>query len=322
MTSAETLRTPEKITLMRSLIPFLLERGATPIPVLAAHFGTDADTIRKIIRFFGLAGVPGETATYQHQDLFDIDWDALEDRDEAILVRTVVVQETPRFSAREVTACLAGLQFIRSFPGLADDDEITNLMKKLAASTGVPDLPLEISVPEQRPELALLRQAATERALVTFDYVTRAGERSTRVVLPEHLESVDDDWYVRAWCTDRQDERLFRVDRMTNIALASDSLASSVPLPGAAVSRASHPSWPPQDSDLLISVEVSDERSPVLRRFVPSREDSRWTIALADRSRAWDVATTAPGEVTILEPLSIRNAVHSWAAAALAQYDA
>ena len=321
MNSASTLRTPEKITLMRSLIPFLLERGATPVPALAEHFDTDADTIRKIIRFFGLAGVPGETATYQHQDLFDIDWDALEERDEAILVRTVVVQENPRFSAREVTACLAGLQFIRSVPGLADDDEITALMKKLASSTDVPSVALEVSVPQQRPELAQLRQAALERALVKFLYISRAGESSARLVLPIHLESFDDVWYVRAWCTDRHEERLFRFDRMSDISVTAETLAGETSGIAGEVTRAEASSWPPQSSELLISVQVSDERAAVLRRFEPAREDSNWTIALADRTRAWDVVAAAPGHVVIQEPAAFRDAVSAWASAALDNYE-
>lgn len=320
MYSASTLRTPEKITLMRSLIPYLLERGATPVQDLAEHFDTDADTVRRIIRFFGLAGVPGETATYQHQDLFDIDWDALEERDEAILVRTVVVHENPRFSSREVTACLAGLQFIRSIPGLADDAEITALMKKLASSTDVPSVALEVSAPEQRPELAQLRQAVLEQALVEFQYISRAGESSARLVLPIHLESFDDIWYVRAWCTDRQEERLFRLDRMSDISVTEDSVAGNAAGIANSVTRGAASSWPPQSSELLISVQVSDERSAVLRRFEPTRDDSNWIIALADRTRAWDVVAAAPGHVVIKAPAAFRDAVSAWASDALDNY--
>lgn len=287
---------------------------------LAEHFDTDADTVRRIIRFFGLAGVPGETATYQHQDLFDIDWDALEERDEAILVRTVVVHENPRFSTREVTACLAGLQFIRSIPGLADDGEITALMKKLASSTDVPSVALEVSAPEQRPELAQLRQAVLEQALVKFQYISRAGESSARLVLPIHLESFDDIWYVRAWCTDRQEERLFRLDRMSDISITADSVAGNAAGIASSVTRGAASSWPPQSSELLISVQVADERSAVLRRFEPTRDDSNWIIALADRTRAWDVVAAAPGHVVIKAPAAFRDAVSAWASDALDNY--
>ena len=48
-----------------------------------------------------VSGVPGDTDSYQHGDLFDIDWDAFEEHDEIVLTNLVAIDDSPRFSARE-----------------------------------------------------------------------------------------------------------------------------------------------------------------------------------------------------------------------------
>lgn len=324
MTSTTALHTPEKITLMRSMIPFLLERGPVPIPELAEHFAADEVTVRKIVQFFGLAGIPGESATYQHQDLFDIDWDALEERDEALLVRTVVVHDAPQFSAREVAAFIAGLQYLRSIPNFIDDAELTELIRKLVDASQTPHVAVDVSFPHQRPELAVLHRAAQDKTAVKFAYITRAGTQSIRRVFPLQLESLDDVWYLRAWCTDRRDERLFRVDRMSNIAAAladRDSIKRTDLIAGQSDAPPTDLRLAPDQASLQIAVEGPEDRMSALRLFEPEIQGNRATIRLADMARAWDVATAAPGHLRISEPEAARASVVEWAAAALAQYD-
>src|SRR5699024_1906060 len=78
------------------------------------------------------SGIPGETRTYLPQDLFDIDWDALEEHDEIEITHRVVLNDAPRFSAREASALLAGLQYIRSLPANIDDALVASVSSKLA----------------------------------------------------------------------------------------------------------------------------------------------------------------------------------------------
>lgn len=85
------LTTSDRVMLLMSLVPYLKEHGPTQVSELASMFGVDAPAVRKLVRFLGVAGVPGETQTYQHEDLFDIDWDALEQHDIVSLTQTVAV---------------------------------------------------------------------------------------------------------------------------------------------------------------------------------------------------------------------------------------
>ena len=42
------------------------------------EIGRELDEIRASVELVAMSGVPGSTSTYQHEDLFDIDWTAFE----------------------------------------------------------------------------------------------------------------------------------------------------------------------------------------------------------------------------------------------------
>ncbi|MFH8796506.1 helix-turn-helix transcriptional regulator [Streptomyces sp. NPDC017941] len=62
--------------------------------------------------------------------------------------------------------------------------------------------------------LATLAGACRDHEIVTFDYTTRDGAAAPRRAEPCHLIASGDLWYLLAHDTDRDDWRLFRLDRM------------------------------------------------------------------------------------------------------------
>lgn len=306
---------------MLSLIPYLLEYGPTPITELAEHFNVDAPTVRSIIRFFGTAGIPGETATYQDEDLFDIDWDALDERDEAVLIRTVVVDEHPRFSPREVAALLAGLQYLTHVPAIGDRGEIDALMQKLAVSATQAAARVDVTSASAPESLSDIRRAIDEDLSVRFGYRDSTGAVSSRLVLPQLVESVDEVWYVRGWCTTRQAARLFRLDRMIDLTIgpAASTLAPPDQLLSATVSDAL---YTPSDSAVEVLFSVPSDRVSRLRAFDVQDSDAGMSVSLADAGRAFRLAALDPGAIEVLAPVAARMAVADWADRALAQYDA
>jgi len=70
--------------------------------------------------------------------------------------------------------------------------------------------------------LGQLRDAASARRRIRFDYADAAGTASTRTARPlgcYHWESV---WTLAAWCEQRAAFRSFRVDRMRALAVLDD----------------------------------------------------------------------------------------------------
>lgn len=314
------LLTGDKITLMLSMIPYLLDHGPTPITELAEHFEVDVVTVRSIMRFFGTAGIPGETATYQHEDLFDIDWDALDERDEAVLIRTVVVNDPPRFSPREVAALLAGLQFLTQLPGISDREDVEALMQKLALSPTHSAPRVDVITESPPATVDLIRRAILENTAVTFGYKDSTGALTTRLVVPRFLESVDDAWYLRAWCTTREALRLFRVDRMVDAV--HSTLSASLPAFDDTGALPSGSLFVPSDSAVEVQLSVPADRVNTLLGFDLTAGDTHSTVLLADAARASRLASAAPGLVEVLAPAIARQSVVDWAERALAQYDA
>jgi proteasome accessory factor C len=64
----------DKLAFLLSFVPYLMDIERVSVADAAAHFGVPAEQIRQSVRLIAVSGVPGETTSYQHEDLFDIAW--------------------------------------------------------------------------------------------------------------------------------------------------------------------------------------------------------------------------------------------------------
>ncbi|MGH8876376.1 MAG: helix-turn-helix transcriptional regulator [Stackebrandtia sp.] len=79
------------------------------------------------------------------------------------------------------------------------------------------------TAPEHWPQvtaelLHTIGEAGHRRNLLDFDYRGRTGEPTRRRVEPYRQVLVNRRWYLLAWDRDRQDWRIFRLDRMSAVA--------------------------------------------------------------------------------------------------------
>ncbi len=322
MARRDGLNTPEKLTLLRSMVPFIRANGPVPIIELASHFEITPELARALVRLIALSGVPGDTKTYLPNDMFDIDWDALEQDDEALIINSIVSDDAPALSGREIAAILAGLQYLKAVPGLALREEIDLLIQKLAG-TAIVNPPL-IEVRAVAPaSLQMIRDAISTGHSLRFEHRKSPAEITNRHVQPYSLESVDEVWYLLGWCADRREERLFRISRMSNIE-------AHPPIQAAPTSDQNRPSstslYAPAADAITARVRVGEQWLSRIRSFEPtiirsSNSSTDVEIELAVPARAsWVVAASA-GNAEVLEPHSARTAVAAWAARALSQYD-
>lgn len=244
------LHAAEAVTLMLSIVPYLIDHGPTAISELAEVFDVDARRLEHdIIPFIGMSGVPGETLTYQHEDLFDIDWNALEQHGVASLVQTVAVDDAPRFAPAETAALIAGLQALTPVLPESDAALARSTAQKLGAALGTEARAQQLisargegdtrpRIEQSAPELSVTTEAADpslpvivtaidEGRTLRFDYRDAAGSSSARVVDPLVLMQEGGAWYLRGFCHDREAERTFRVDRMRGLATVADKRAAS-----------------------------------------------------------------------------------------------
>ncbi|MBH0083540.1 YafY family protein [Salinibacterium sp. SWN167] len=311
------LRAQDKLVFLLALVPYLMDRDRVSVAETAHHFGVPEQQIRDAVRLIAVSGIPGDTATYQAGDLFDIAWDDFEDNDQIVLTHLVAIDDTPRFSAREASALIAGLQYLSSLPEHADRAAIATLTSKL--SRGASAQPTAVAVESNALDetLALIRESVAAGTQIEFDYRNSRGESERRRIDPLRVESVDADWYVRGWCHSREDVRTFRMDRISHPAMTTEAIthtAGDVNLPETLFDASAE--------DIEVTVEVARSAIGLLGDYVPEHailvpaDDRVRTVVRVPHFHGLKrLIAGLPGVVTVVAPDEARRAVACWAQA-------
>jgi proteasome accessory factor C len=312
----------DKLAFLLSLVPYLMDHDRVGVAEAAAHFGVPEDQIREAVRLIGVSGIPGETATYQHGDLFDIAWDTFEENDEIVLTNLVAIDESPRFSAREAAALIAGLQYLSSLPEHADRDAIASLSSKLARGASSAPSPVGVEASETDSTLALIRESVQKGVRLQFDYLNSQGQGEKREVDPLRVESIDADWYLRGWDHGREAVRTFRLDRMSTPAITTEPIthdARDVTLPDTLFEGSAN--------DLIVTIDVAVAAMPLLADYIPegtvsSEHDGlvRTNVRVSHYHGLKRLIARMPGVATVVAPAEARALVKEWAAAGATRY--
>ena len=312
----------DKLAFLLSLVPYLVDHERVSVTEVSAHFGVTPERIRDAVRLIGVSGVPGETTQYQHGDLFDIAWDDFELNDQIVLTNRVAIDDSPRFSAREAAALIAGLQYLSALPEHADRAAIATLMAKLSrGSSGAPSA-VAVEATETDETLALIRQSVAEGVQIEFDYRGARGENERRRVDPLRIESMDADWYLRAWDHLREGVRTFRLDRISSPQITSNPItfrAKDVALPENMFEGSAQ--------DLIVTIDVAPAAASLLADYIPDGAAIeevggclRTSIRVPHYHGLKRLLATMSGVAVVVEPAEARAAVADWAAAGAARY--
>ncbi|WP_150309047.1 helix-turn-helix transcriptional regulator [Planctomonas psychrotolerans] len=319
------LQAQDKLTFLLALVPYLTERGPVSVAEAAAHFRVSPEQLRKAVRLIAVSGVPGDTSSYQHGDLFDIAWDDFEQNDQIVLTHMVAIDDSPRFSAREAAALIAGLQYLSALPEHADREIVTSLMAKLARGSSSNPSQVAVAGSDSDDELRIIRAAVADGRRVEFDYRTARGASERRHVDPLRIESIDQDWYLRGWDHDRGALRTFRLDRITHLTATTKPIEhrpEDLPLPDTL--------FEPSEEDLVVTIDVAAAALPLLGDYIPDGAKTRpsatrngWletTLRVAHYHGLKRLIAGMPGVVVVLQPEDARRAVADWASAGAARY--
>lgn len=318
---AKKLSSADRVMLMLSLVAYLNSHGATPVSELADHFEVDKHLIRKLAAFLGTAGIPGEMLTYQHEDLFDIDWDALIDHDVVSLTHLVAVDHTPRFSSAETAAIIAGAQSLREVLPVEWHEHIESVLHKLAqldASTGSQSPAVSVHTERENQVIATLSEALSDQVQVRFSYQNAKGELIERVVDPQFLTQTAHSWYLQGYCHSRKEVRHFLIDRIRSLTKTTEPTSASVADKATAFSFS--------DSEITATVKYRTSVRRLIGPFQPEILETvgeEWVIAqvrLSHPQSAIRIVQSAPGEVEVVGPQQARAAVQGWTQRALEAY--
>lgn len=321
MADQQPLQAQDKLAFLLALVPYLIDRERVSVAEAARHFGVPENRIRRAVELIAVSGIPGETMQYQHGDLFDIAWDDFEQNDMIVLTNLVAIDDAPRLSAREASALIAGLQYLSSLPEAADRDAIHALMAKLSRGAGGVAATVAIGQDVHDAALATIRAAMSAGRGLVFEYAGPRTQGGTRRVDPLRVESIDTDWYLRAWDLDRRALRTFRLDRMSAVVVderAATHTTDDVDIPDTLFQQAAE--------DVIVTVELDSSSLPLVADFLADTADApdgdgRVRIRLAASSGFDGVVRLVaglPGRAVVLDPPAARDAVRAFADSALA----
>ena len=219
-----------KMERLIGILSILLQREKVTAPELAEQFEVSRRTIQRDIESLCRAGIPISTAQGAGGGISIMEGYRVD--------RTVL-------TAPEMQAILAGL---RSLDSVSGTRRYAQLMEKLSAGTGglVPggahmlidlsswyktSLPPKIELIQGAIEQhRTIRFAIEQHRAIRFTYFSPKGE-SKRTVEPFYLVFHWSTWYVWGWCRMREDFRMFKLNRMTELTAGEPFEPRSAPLP-------------------------------------------------------------------------------------------
>lgn len=210
-----------RIDRLIGILSILLQKEKVTAPELAEHFEVSRRTINRDIEELCKAGIPivttqGTGGGISIMEGYKID-------------RTL-------FTNKEVQDILAGLRSLDSVHGT---NRYIQLMEKLSAGSsdfmaGNQSVLIDLSSWYKNAlayKIEIIRNAIEHKTMLGFSYYSPRGE-SKRQIEPYYLIFQWSNWYVWGWCRMREDFRLFKLNRMEEIASTENTFEErACPLP-------------------------------------------------------------------------------------------
>jgi len=207
-----------KVDRLVSMIMILLDQERIGAQELADMFEVSPRTIYRDIDAINMAGipvcsVPGVGGGFEIMQQYKIDKKV--------------------FSSADLSAILMGLS---GLSGMIRGDELVNALAKvksfipagqakeieLKANQIAVDLSPWMGNRNIQPYLEIIKTALQENRLLSFEYTDRYGNKTTRTAEPYQLVLKGSRWYWQGYCHTRNDFRLFRLSRTSNLQIREE----------------------------------------------------------------------------------------------------
>ncbi|MDF2916733.1 MAG: hypothetical protein K0S70_950 [Microbacterium sp.] len=317
--SAQPIVATDRAALIMQLVPYLIAQGEVTVADAARDFDVEPQQMRSMVEKLTVIGLPGEGGFWQMaNDLFDIDWDLLDREDRIVITNTVGLQRSPRLTAREAAALLAGLQLAASVPGVGDSGIVQGLLAKLARGAGQTPADVIVAPAPVDDVRETVARALRERVALAFTYTAPDGAPTTRTVDPVKVTISAGRWYLQGWCHTRRAMRTFHLDRVTDPALTEiPALHSTEPVPAL---------FEPGDDEILAEIRYPHHAATIVGEFLTNAEvhdeggSQTAMIRVADPRSLKRLVARSGGSIEVLAPAEARRAARDWARAGLDQY--
>ncbi|HKJ55637.1 MAG TPA: WYL domain-containing protein [Nitriliruptoraceae bacterium] len=225
-----------------ALVPWLLERPGATLAEAAEVVGASPDVVRRDLEMLCYCGGPGLGGG----SMFDIDIVG----DQITVHMAPGLDEPLRLTPAEATRLVLTLAAVVDVMG----DQLPALASavgKIRDAAGLDEAVVAATVDADH-RLADLRTAIAEGCVVQLVYRGRRDEEPLpRTIDPWRLEFTPDGWYLHGHDHDRDDHRVFLVDRIHQVSVRSERAATTAPddLPS--------PQWVPTGDAVVVRLRLT-----------------------------------------------------------------
>lgn len=209
----------DQVARLLALVPYLQAHQEVPVEQAAAAFGVRPAQIVRDLNVLWFCGLPG----LGMGDLIEVDMEALEEEGVVRVSNADYLDRPLRLDSSEASALIVALRALRESSGPDVRPIVDRTLGKLEAAAGeaaaaAAQVDVHLPAPDQgvAEVRAVLADALARGRQVRMDYYVPARDEATgRTVDPLRLLTAEGHDYLEAWCHLAEDQRLFRLDRVS-----------------------------------------------------------------------------------------------------------
>ena len=316
----------DQVARLLALVPYIQSRREVALDQAAADFGVRPAQIVKDLNVLWFCGLPG----LGMGDLIDVDMEALQGEGVIRVSNADYLSRPLRLDSSEAAALIVALRALRE--GSDDDvrpivDRTLGKLEVAAGDAAALAAQVDVRLPERSEAAALrdtLNRAADEQHQVRIDYYVPSRDESTeRVVDPLRVVSADGHTYLDAWCHLAEDQRLFRLDRISTATVLDELVETHDDVQPRDLADGI---FQPSGDDLLATLRLQPASRWVSEYYpvedVKEGHGGRLTVRLRVGDPAWltRLMLRLGDTAELLEPAELAEQVRRTAAEALHNY--
>lgn len=292
------------------ILYYILDKKHVTAPELAEKFEVSIRTIYRDIDAISSAGVPIYVTT---------------GRNGGIEILDGYVLEQSFFSDKEKQAILAALQSVSVVNSSYEKEMLTKLSALFRIHSDdwfEVDFSRWGNALQDNTTFVLLKNAVILHKAVSIVYVNSNGEKSKRKIYPLKMMFKSKEWYLKAYCLEKSDFRIFKCNRMVILELLEEEFAP-MDYPDAEETRQNgeqprHASTAEEWPGRLIPVVLRFPKECAYRVYdefeaeaIEQQDNGDLIVSAAMREDRWltGYLLSFGTQVTILEPVRLKETI-------------